>query len=202
MTTIPTAERIAAAAVTHFASHGYDTSSLTRIAEAVGIRKASLYSHFSCKDELFMRVFSEALEAECRLARDCFAAEPRAALPGSHYCASLIERFETSEQLRFLLRTGYMPPPALESQISAGHEAYLAQLQGDFADRLGLWAGGRLMQADIELYGEVYLGLVDSVQVKLVYTDPNQSRLRLQVLQKVLHDALLQRLGEGSCSHE
>lgn len=160
MTTIPTAERIAAAAVTHFSSHGYDASSLARIAEAVGIRKASLYSHFSCKDELFMRVFSEALEAECRLACDCFAAEPVAALPGSSYCASLVERFEQSEQLRFLLRTGYMPPPALEPQISAGHEAYLAQLQGDFAERLGAWCEGRLMPADVELYGEVYLGLV------------------------------------------
>lgn len=202
MTTIPTAERIAAAAVTHFSSHGYDASSLARIAEAVGIRKASLYSHFSCKDELFMRVFSEALEAECRFACDCFAAEPVAALPGSSYCASLVERFEQSEQLQFLLRTGYMPPLALEPQISAGHEAYLAQLQSDFAERLGAWGRGRLTPADIELYGEVYLGLVDSVQVKLVYTDASQAQLRLQALQQVLQDALLQRFGREDAGHE
>ena len=204
MTTIPTAERIVVAAVSHFANHGYDASSLAQIAEAVGIRKASLYSHFRGKDELFMRVFSEALEAERRLARDCFAREPGEALPGSSYCSSLIERFAASEQLQFLLRTGYMPPAALAPQINAGHEAYLAQLEEDFGAALGVWVGnrGQLSRADIQLYGEAYLGMVDSLQVKLVYTDAQQAQLRLHALLRLLEDALAQRVGSRSGMHE
>ena len=204
MPPISTAERIVAAAVSHFADHGYDASSLAQIAEAVGIRKASLYSHFTGKDEIFLRAFSEALETECQLARSCFANEPGNALPGLNYCNSLIKRFAASEQLQFLLRTGYMPPVALAEQINAGHEAYLAQLLDDFVQVLGVWAGSRwqLSQTEIDLYAEAYLGVVDSLQVKLVYTDAQQAQLRLAALYRLLEDALAQRMGRGSHSHE
>ncbi|WP_081897690.1 TetR/AcrR family transcriptional regulator [Massilia sp. BSC265] len=49
----PSVERICGAAVKHFAEHGYDASSLNVIAEQVGIRKASLYTHFSGKGAVF-----------------------------------------------------------------------------------------------------------------------------------------------------
>ena len=45
-----------------FATQGYFGTSMDDIAKAVGIKKASLYSHFSGKESIFTAVFDEVLE--------------------------------------------------------------------------------------------------------------------------------------------
>lgn len=45
-----------------FATHGYFGTSMDDIATAVGIKKASLYSHYSGKESIFTAVFNSILE--------------------------------------------------------------------------------------------------------------------------------------------
>lgn len=52
-----TKEKVFEVALDLFAQKGYDAVSMREIAEAVGIKKASLYSHFSSKDELLETLF-------------------------------------------------------------------------------------------------------------------------------------------------
>ncbi len=52
-----TKERIFDVALGLFAQKGFDAVSMREIAEAVGIKKASLYSHFSSKDDLLEKLF-------------------------------------------------------------------------------------------------------------------------------------------------
>jgi AcrR family transcriptional regulator len=52
-----TKEKIFQVALDLFAQKGFDAVSMREIAEAVGIKKASLYSHFSGKDELLEQMF-------------------------------------------------------------------------------------------------------------------------------------------------
>ena len=47
---------IAAAAARFFAQHGYHTVGMREIAEAVGMRGASLYNHFSAKEEMLYAI--------------------------------------------------------------------------------------------------------------------------------------------------
>jgi len=47
---------IAAAAARFFAEHGYHTVGMREIAEAVGMRGASLYNHFSSKEEVLYAI--------------------------------------------------------------------------------------------------------------------------------------------------
>lgn len=52
-----TKEKIFEVSLELFAQKGFDAVSMREIAEAVGIKKASLYSHFSSKDELLEKLF-------------------------------------------------------------------------------------------------------------------------------------------------
>jgi AcrR family transcriptional regulator len=56
-----TKERIFEVALDLFSQKGFDAVSMREIAEAVGIKKASLYSHFSGKDELREQLFDYPL---------------------------------------------------------------------------------------------------------------------------------------------
>lgn len=181
----PSVDRICAAAVIHFAERGYDAASLNDIAGAVGIRKASLYAHFTSKDALFMDVFNEALQLERNYMSQCFVDEQSEAQAGSAYCASLAQRYQTSEHLRLLLRTAYFPPVGLQPAISLGFEAYLAELQDLFLKKLP-----KVQLSQVWL-GEAYLAMVDSLHVELIYAGGKSFAKRLEAMQKLLNQELL-----------
>lgn len=188
----PSVDRICAAAVTHFAKRGYDGSSLNEIAAAVGIRKASLYAHFENKDALYMAVFSDALSTERDYAHQCFASENRNDLPGFHYCTAMAERYGKSVYLRFLLRSAYLPPQALHTLISAGYEEYLKQLCNDFIGQLCAREGGCAKGGEgIELFGEAFLGIIDSLHVELLYGGGKRFSFRLSAFRHLLENSLM-----------
>lgn len=184
----PSIDRICAAAVVHFAERGYAAASLNDIAQAVGIRKASLYTHFASKDALFMETFGDALTRELQAVAEGFSSNALSTQPGAAYCTSLAQRYDTSHDLRFLLRTAYLPPPVLRAQISEGYETYLDALQAGFQAQLAQ-AAPQIGAADRALFGQAYLGIVDSLHVELLYAGKNYVA-RLQAMQRLLQDAL------------
>ena len=56
-----TRDEILKAALGLFSVNGYEATSISQIADAVGIRKASLYSHFSSKQEILDNVVESVL---------------------------------------------------------------------------------------------------------------------------------------------
>ena len=58
-----TKEKILSVSKAHFASNGYEGTTLSMIAEDVGIRKPSLYSHYSSKADIFKDVLQQEFEA-------------------------------------------------------------------------------------------------------------------------------------------
>ena len=57
-----TKQEILDAALELFSVHGYEATSISRLAEAVGIRKASLYSHFENKQAILDALIQTTLE--------------------------------------------------------------------------------------------------------------------------------------------
>jgi len=60
---LSTKEKILSVSKEHFASNGYEGTTLSMIAEDVGIRKPSLYSHYSSKADIFKDVLQQEFEA-------------------------------------------------------------------------------------------------------------------------------------------
>ncbi|WP_270179796.1 TetR/AcrR family transcriptional regulator [Alkalihalobacillus sp. CinArs1] len=54
MSSTPMVEKIEKAALPLFARNGFEGTSLTKIAQCVGIKKPSLYAHFDSKEDLFL----------------------------------------------------------------------------------------------------------------------------------------------------
>ena len=56
-----TKQEILGAALELFSEHGFEAASVSQIADAVGIRKASMYSHFESKQEILDRLVHDVL---------------------------------------------------------------------------------------------------------------------------------------------
>lgn len=193
----PSASRVCDAAVEHFAAYGYDASSLNEIAAQAGMRKASLYAHFANKDALFVQVFERALVEETDYIASGFHQEAASELPAGHWHPlHLAERYAASANLRFVLRTAFLPPADLKALITQGFEVYLEQIRQGFCEALQqrhAWATEdkpRLM-----LYGDAYLGIIDSLHVELMYGNAEVYARRTDALLKILGDSLDARHG-------
>lgn len=57
-----TKQEILEAALNLFSVQGYEATSISQIADAVGIRKASMYSHFGSKQEILDALVRDVLE--------------------------------------------------------------------------------------------------------------------------------------------
>ena len=176
------AQKISDAAVLHFADKGYEAGSLNSVADMVGIKKATIYSHFKNKDELFIYVFNEAITIESANADACFSRE---AISGERYLAQVVQRYQNSGHMRFLLRTAFISPEGLRQQVASGYEYFLGKIKEQFLAGLPVDTS-----VDKTLLGDVYLGIIDSVHVELLYATPEAAETRRNAMWHLLKSAI------------
>ncbi len=153
-------------AFVHFVQNGYEGASLNAIAEAVGIRKASLYTHFKSKEALFLELLDDALAIEMAFLTDCFSAALDRELPGECYLQQCKARYETSITSQFLTRMAYVPPVHLVKTVSHAYQAFIAHL----SQLLQIEMAKKVQNvADQTLYCDAYLGILDSLSAELLY---------------------------------
>lgn len=76
-------EEILDAAAELFTTHGYSNTSTRAVADAVGMRQASLYHHFATKDDILDALLAGTVDAPLVLAADLLA-QPSPAAPRLH----------------------------------------------------------------------------------------------------------------------
>lgn len=186
----PSVNRICAAALRHFSVQGYDASSMNAIAEIVGIRKASLYSHFKNKDALFLQALSDAVSAEKAHAEEVFTGFDTNN-PGAIYIAGLEDWHVQSVHLRFLLRAVFHHPLELKTAIGEVYESFLFLLRMLFTSQLrNSEAGSALSDSEIDHYGHAYVGIVESLFVELNFAGIKPMQIRREALWQLLKDSL------------
>jgi AcrR family transcriptional regulator len=72
-------EEILDAAAELFTTHGYANTSTRRVADAVGVRQASLYHHFATKDDILEALLAGTVDEPLRLAAELIAEKGPAA---------------------------------------------------------------------------------------------------------------------------
>ncbi|PYE50723.1 TetR/AcrR family transcriptional regulator [Paenibacillus barcinonensis] len=177
-----TAQSIRDAALFHFARDGYEGASLRAIADEVGIKKPSIYAHFSGKEDLFMHTLDHAFQEVRRHILEFF--REHAHLPMEQRLRKLPDWFEQEYQdhasARLMLRNCYYPPPDLYTPVM--------DLVYPFLDGMER-ALSRLLQRAIrqgehpsvpaEQVAIAYMTFLDGITVEIIYGSSRRYKRRL-----------------------
>jgi len=178
-----TSNQIKEVALKHFAISGYEGASLAHIAEDVGIKKQSIYTHFKGKDELFLQVCRDAYERELRLVTDYIQNKQVQPIEGFlfGFLMQCKTRYEEHYSTKFWIRTAFYPPIHLNDQVMKNVYDYL-----DKVEELLLPIIRRAMEeGEINSFiGEqrataAFLGVLDGIFVEMLYGGPERLQKRL-----------------------
>jgi len=102
-----------------FASKGYFGTSMDDIAKSVGIKKASLYSHYSGKESIFTAVFNSILEDYTSFINDLTAydEETNCSEKLASIFSSYVKNCKDNNKMLFWDRYYYYPPEYLKDYI-------------------------------------------------------------------------------------
>ncbi|MDV7766244.1 TetR/AcrR family transcriptional regulator [Peribacillus sp. CSMR9] len=167
-------DEIKKAALKYFTIHGYEGTSLSQIAEDVGIRKQSIYSHFKGKDDLFLSVLKDAKEMELSFYVEYFnmmrKSDPEKTLYG--FLEEMIKMFQEVESLKFWLRMGFFPPTHLYNEIQKETDDLQVQQEALMEEIFQTWTSeGTLSTGDARTLTLAYSGIIVAIMVELVYAD-------------------------------
>lgn len=127
-----TINQIKKIALLQFIEKGYEGTSLSDIAQGVGIKKQSIYSHFKNKDELFLTVAKQVINEEINYLHDYFTQNnPNLQNHLKNFIFELEKKYTQSEEsnIKFVLRMAYMPPPHLKEEVINNLNIYFSELE-------------------------------------------------------------------------
>lgn len=127
-----TINQIRKAALINFTKKGYEGTSLSDIAQEVGIKKQSIYSHFKNKDALFLDIMNGVVKEETEFLYTFFA-QQNYNLQNylMDFILKLKKQYIESEQsnMKFILRMAYMPPFHLREEVIKNFNLYFLELE-------------------------------------------------------------------------
>ena len=182
-----TRQEILEASLELFSFQGFEATSVSQIADAVGIRKASLYSHFESKQAILDALVEEVLEQYA--ARSLFAHPRWDSLPGTPDEAVRM----IAGQLRYILHNPTVSRARKLLVIEQFRNAELAQMQTrqNYADVLAyftelvkrLGARGVLREDNPELMA-AQLCLPITVWINLCDREPEREEDILELVER------------------
>ena len=186
-----TKQEILDASLELFSVHGFEATSISQIADAVGIRKASLYSHFENKQSILDTLVKDVLEQY--LEHSIFARadweKSDVSLPlNSDEAANMIQN-----QIRYILHDPYVSKARKMLVIEQFQNPELAKLQTkqNYSDVMQYCTGlinqlisrGVLAEYDSEIMA-AQLGLPVSVWINLCDREPEREQEIMELVEK------------------
>lgn len=114
-----TKEKIIEESLKLFAHHGYENTTLTNIAEAVGIKKPSLYNHFDNKESIFLHVLYYVADNEKEHLTKHSRPEEQLTVDDElhHIYRIYLDHMANSTEGLFFKRVTFFPPDEFSDEI-------------------------------------------------------------------------------------
>lgn len=172
-------ETIKEQAMRLFAEHGYEGASMQLVAEAVGIKKQSIYTHYRNKDELFMAAFEQAIQNERAAAVETIQAMTSLAeLEG--YLYTTAKRYEERIAMRFWLRMSFYPPLHLEKRVMTYVYDYLDTVEAALYALFTRQQHEVVEALDAQMMARAYLSVIDACHIELLYGGSVRAAARIE----------------------
>lgn len=169
-------------ALSQFASYGYEGASLSKIAEEVGIKKPTIYSHYKGKDDLFLTVVRYVFQLERRKVLSYFKMAQTKPLKEKleGFFSMIEEGFNNSYTTKFLLRVSFFPPAPLMDEVMTLANSFIDGLHRlliklmKYHQKQGEFTGVEIEEAAL-----AYVTMVDGVLVELLFAGNHRFRKRV-----------------------
>lgn len=167
-----TANRIQLIALSHFAKYGYAGTSMSHIAEEVGIKKPSIYAHYKSKEDLFLHVLQSVFVDELNWITDFFHKHEQ--LPLYDQLKLLLKsyrhRYNQYDVLKFMLRVAFFPPPSLREPVLDRMHAFVEKLEKGLVPRMAqALRSQEICGVHPEQAAKAFISILDGLFVQLLY---------------------------------
>lgn len=169
-------DKIIVSALIRFATQGYYHTSLSDIADDVGIRKPSIYAHFASKKDIFFYLLAESFQREKdALLMFCHnQTTPQKTL--HEYFFNISARYEENCYLRFWIRAIYMPPYDLEKEIKEYDLLYSQMIDETTGSILGKINAESGLLLPLHEVMDAFTGLLRGIHAELLYKGAQVAR--------------------------
>lgn len=179
-----TSTQIKEVALIHFAQNGYEGTSMAQIADDVGIKKQSIYTHFKGKDELFLQVCREVFSNELRMVEHYIDRHHLQQIDQFllNFLEQYTDRYEKNDLTKFWLRTSFFPPAHLYNQVMKYVYEYLDKVEEMLVPLLKKAAieGEISSSVSANAATAAFLGVLDGIFVEMLYGGSERLKKRLE----------------------
>lgn len=186
-----TALKLQNAALIRFAVQGFNATTMNEIASDVGIKKASIYAHFSSKDDLFLSLLPILVEEEYKYIQSMISGGDQIESQLLAYLTNINIRFEESYHMRFWLRILFAPPVHLHDEV--------VTLMRQLMDDIELWIEAAIAASplanssknlDVKTLTSSYVAMIDSLHTELLFAGPEKYQTRLTAVWRLFETAI------------
>ncbi|MEK4564150.1 TetR/AcrR family transcriptional regulator [Alkalihalobacillus sp. FSL R5-0424] len=180
-----TADEIKKAALFSFGQNGFEGASLAQIADEVGIKKQSIYTHFKNKDDLFLTVLEDSLQNDWSFLVNWIDQNQDLSMHDllEENLYLLIRRFHEEDSYRFGLRMSFFPPSHLNEKVVHQVTQYESKFEAAFMPIFETaLSEGFLDIKDARSGVLAYLSMVDAIFIELIYGNKERAQMKLKAL--------------------
>lgn len=162
------ANEIQERALYYFAEYGYERTSLALIADDIGIKKQSIYSHFKNKKALFHAVMDEVVESEIAFVTNFFSQKKQPFLLLKEFIEVLKIRFLSQKYAgaKFMLRNTFMPPIEFKDSVLVKSILYFNHLEDTITGVFGKYGVSEL---ESRQNAQAFITVLDGLLTGLIY---------------------------------
>ncbi|MED1864382.1 TetR/AcrR family transcriptional regulator [Fictibacillus nanhaiensis] len=175
-----TYDQLKQTALIQFAQLGYEGASLTVIANEVGIKKQSIYTHFKSKDDLYIQTFLDATDCEIDFVKQFVQDHQSKTLKDVlfRFLTEYLNRFEHNDNMKFFMRTSFYPPVQHEEVIKTGSNKFVDRLESLFTALFEQNSDELRNDVTAETAALAFLTMLDGLLVELIYGIPERLQKR------------------------